>query len=78
MERMYGSAEDIVAAIRHVLAESMGEDEASLVSIPEPQARKPDAAGCNWQIVWLESGGEPDRRVRQAALEAQNGWTLEG
>lgn len=78
MERMLGSAEDIVAAIRHVLAESLGEDEASLVLIPEPKAQRPDASGCNWWIEWLGSGGEPDARVRSAALEAQRGWTLQG
>lgn len=77
MQRMLGSAEDIVAAIRHVLAESLGEDEASLVLIPEPRLQPDDVQGCNWWIAWPDSDRQPDVRVRNAALEAQRGWTLQ-
>lgn len=77
MHRQEGSAADIVSAIRHVLSETLGEDEALLITIPEPRACAAIADGANWKME--PSPIEPQHELlREVIAEVQRSWNLAG
>lgn len=77
MHRQSGSPADIVAAVQHVLGETLGEDEAMLIAVPAPQPREGDVDGCNWTMQ-LQPDAPHHPLLLEVISEVQRGWNLAG